>query len=66
MTITQNCYKFDSHRFSVGKSGSVESSPTMYQVYLDNVISLDMMSMNVTRDELKGLADFINKYLESN
>lgn len=64
MTLTKNSYKFDTYRFSI-EPASNNPDNKMYNLDLDNVISWDMVRMSSTREELKGLADFINKYLEN-
>lgn len=53
------------------KDGTVVDAPcssvkTMHVIHLDNVISWDTFRMEATNEELKGLADFIYKYLENN
>lgn len=37
-----------------------------HNLELSNVISWELMNIKMTREELSGLADFINKYLENN
>ena len=53
------------------KDGTVQDRPCTkhipaFRVDVSNVISWDIISLNMTRDDLKGLADFIYKYLENN
>jgi len=36
-----------------------------YELEFSNVISWDSINMKMTKDELRGLADFIYKYLEN-
>lgn len=53
------------------KHGTIVDSPcssvrTMHTIKLDNMISRHTFSMDSTNEELKGLADFIYKYLENN
>ena len=36
----------------------------LYELELSNVIGWDNMVLRMTKDELRGLTDFINKYLE--
>ena len=37
-----------------------------YNVTINNSISWDYMTMKASKEELRGLADFILKYLENN
>jgi hypothetical protein len=37
-----------------------------YSMELSNVISWELMTLKMTTKELRGLADFINGYLENN
>ena len=52
------------------KDGTVVDAPcssvkTMHIINLDNVISWDTFRMDATNEELRGLAEFILKYLEN-
>lgn len=51
---------FDIYRVSLGLNKA------LYEIEFSNVISWELMSLKITKDELRGLADFINKYLENN
>lgn len=56
--IDQECeYKFDV--FKLNLSGS----PNNISLEIMNVISWDSMTLQMTREELVGLADFVNNYL---
>lgn len=55
-----NSVRFDIYRANL----SIEKG--LYELELSNVIGWDNMVMRMTEKELKGLADFINKYLENN
>lgn len=56
--IDQECeYKFDV--FKLNLSGS----PNNVSLEIMNVISWDSMTLQMTREELVGLADFVNNYL---
>jgi hypothetical protein len=57
--ITKDFYKADIYRFDV------ETKDNIYQFDVSNVISWDIIRLNMTKDDLKGLADFINKFLEN-
>lgn len=57
--IKKDFCKLDVYRFDLEHMAS-----DIYDVSISNSISWDIMSLKVTRDELKGLADFIYKELE--
>ena len=61
MNEIKNFYKADIYRFN-----TETISNNMIQFEISNVISWDSITMNMTKNELKGLADFINKHLENN
>ena len=51
--------------------GSIKDGPCTkhipaFDITISNVISWDIFQLKMTKEELKGLADFINKYLEKN
>ena len=58
--IIKDFYKLDVIRLDIEKLAD-----NIYNVNVNNSISWDNMNLNVTREELKGLADFINRYLEN-
>jgi hypothetical protein len=51
---------FDVYRVELSKDGGSN------RLELSNVISWELMALKTTKEELKGLADFIYKYLENN
>ena len=53
-------YNFDVYRAEIFRDGGY------YELEMSNVISWELFGAKMTREELKGLADFINKYLENN
>jgi len=57
--ITKDFYKADIYRFDI------ETKDNIYQFDVSNVISWDIIRLNMTKHDLKGLADFINKFLEN-
>ena len=59
--IQKDFYKLDVYRFDVEYVVN-----DWYDVTLNNSISWDYMTVRATKKELKGLADFINNYLENN
>ncbi len=58
--IHKDFYKADVFRFDLEKQYQ-----SMVEMVISNSISWDCMRYRFTRDELKGLADFINKFLEN-
>lgn len=58
-TIIKDFYKADVFRFDLEKQN------TIVEMVISNSISWDIMTYRFTREELKGLADFINKFLET-
>jgi hypothetical protein len=58
--VTKDFYKADVYRFDVE-----EISDNTVRFDISNVISWDIISTKITKNELKGLADFINKYLDN-
>ena len=57
--ILKDFYKADVFRFDLEKQNHI------IEMVISNSISWDSMKYRFTRDELKGLADFINKFLEN-
>jgi len=53
-------YRADIYKFDINTKNSIVN------LTINNVISWDWLSMRLRKDELKGLADFINNYLENN
>jgi len=58
--IIKDSYKADVFRFDLERHGS------LLNLTINNAISWEWMKMKLTKEELKGLADFINNYLEKN
>ena len=60
-------YKADIYRFDI--ECSIQEIPNTkyipaFDVTISNVISWDIFQLKITKEELKGLADFINQYIE--
>lgn len=53
-------YQADVYRFDLEKKSN------LFEITINNVISWDYIKLSITKDELKGLSDFINNYLEKN
>lgn len=58
--IQKDFYKADVYRFDI------ENTNSTFQVDISNVISWDIIRLNMTKNDLRGLVDFINKHLENN
>jgi hypothetical protein len=57
--ITKDFYKADVFRFELDFQNS------MIDLTINNAISWDSIRIRLTKEELKGLSDFINKFLEN-
>jgi hypothetical protein len=57
--IQKDTHKVDIFTFDLEKFGSIVN------LTISNSISWDWMKMRFTKDELKGLADFINSFLKN-
>ena len=58
--VEKDFYKSDVYRFDIEKFVSGQ-----YHFTMSNVISWDIITAKMSKEELKGLADFINTYLEN-
>ena len=58
--INKDFCKLDVYRFDLE-----HISDDLYDVTISNSISWDIMNLKVTKSELVGLADFINKMVEN-
>ena len=54
----------DSHKIDVFKF-DLEQDGNMINMTINNAISWDWMKFKFTKEELKGLSDFITKFLEN-
>ena len=59
--VKKDFCKLDVYRFDVD-----HLVDDLYDITISNSISWDMMSLKVTRGELVGLADFINRIVNTN
>lgn len=57
--ITKDLYKADVFTFELDIQNSV------INLTINNAISWDWMKMRLTKEELKGLASFINNFIEN-
>ena len=56
--ITKDFYKADVYRFDIEQNGD------FYYVDISNVISWDIIRLKLKQDELSGLGNFIQTFLE--
>ena len=57
--VVKDFYKADVFRFDLEKQNHV------VEMVISNSISWDSMKFRFTREELQGLADFLNKFLDT-
>lgn len=57
--VTKDSYKADIYNFDLEQSGGI------INLTINNVISWDWIKMRLTKEEIKGLANFLNKHLEN-
>ena len=57
--ILKDSYKVDVFKFDL------EQNENLINLTINNAISWDWMKMRLTKEELKGLSDFITKFLEN-
>lgn len=58
--IQKDFCKLDVYRFDIE-----HISDDLYDLNINNAISWDMINLKVTKSELVGLADFINRMVEN-
>jgi hypothetical protein len=58
--VIKDSYKADVFNFDVEQNGSLST------LTINNVISWQWIQMKLTRDEIKGLANFLNQFVEKN
>jgi hypothetical protein len=56
--VTKDSYKADVFNFEMEKFGSI------FNLTINNVISWEWQKLKLTREELKGLANFINSFVD--
>ena len=60
--IIKDFYKLDVYRFDFEKVNNTN----MVEMNINNAISWDTLKIKMTRDELAGLSQFINTFLQEN
>jgi hypothetical protein len=58
--MSKDSYKADIYNFDI------EHNDNIINLIINNVISWDYIKIKLTKEEIKGLADFLNKHLENN
>jgi len=58
--VTKDSYKADVFNFDVEQNGSLST------LTINNVISWQWIQMKLTKDEIRGLANFFNQFIEEN
>lgn len=58
-TLIKDSHKIDVFKFDLEQEGN------MINMTINNAISWDWMKFKFTKEEIKGLADFINKFLDN-
>lgn len=58
--VTKDSYKFDIYSFDLEKNES------MVNMTINNVISWQWIKMKLTKEEIKGLVQFLNQFVENN
>lgn len=56
--VIKDSYKADVFNFDVEQSGGLST------LTINNVISWQWIQMKLTKDEIKGLANFLNQFVE--
>jgi hypothetical protein len=58
--VIKDSYKADVFNFDVEQNGNLST------LTINNVISWQWIQMKLTKDEIKGLANFLNQFVEDN
>jgi len=58
--VTKDSYKADVFNFDIEQNGSLST------LTINNVISWQWIQMKLTKDEIRGLANFLNQFVEDN
>jgi len=58
--VIKDSYKADVFNFDVEQNGSLST------LTINNVISWQWIQMKLTKDEIRGLANFLNQFVEDN
>jgi len=58
--VIKDSYKADVFNFDVEQNGSLST------LTINNVISWQWIQMKLTKDEIRGLSNFLNQFVEEN
>ena len=64
--VIKDSYKADIFNFDMELWKQTEPKGELFNLTINNVISWEWTKMKLTRSELKGLADFLNQFVEEN
>ena len=64
--VTKDSYKADIFNFDMECWKQEDPKGELFNLTINNVISWEWQKLKLTRDEIKGLADFLNKFVENN
>ena len=64
--MTKDSYKADIFNFDMEYWKQEDPKGELFNLTINNVISWEWQKLKLTRDEIKGLADFLNKFVENN
>ena len=62
--VIKDSYKADIFNFDMELWKQEEPKGELFNLTINNVISWEWTKMKLTRSELKGLADFLNQFVE--
>jgi hypothetical protein len=64
--VTKDSYRADIFNFDMECWKQEDPKGELFNFTINNVISWEWVKMKLTRDEIKGLADFLNQFIEEN
>ena len=64
--VTKDSYKADIFNFDMECWKQEDPKGELFNLTINNVISWEWTKMKLTRDEIRGLANFLNQFVEDN
>ena len=64
--VIKDSYKADVFNFDMELWKQEEPKGELFNLTINNVISWEWTKMKLTKSEIKGLADFLNQFVEDN
>lgn len=64
--VTKDSYKADIFNFDMECWKQEDPKGELFNLTINNVISWEWTKMKLTRDEIKGLTNFLNQFIEDN